>query len=183
MEITTCNTDAPSFPVVHIFFTLVTKHRRPIFNNAEAVDILRKSFKTVKTARPFEIDAIVILPDHLHCIWTLPTDDSDFPTRWRLIKTWFTKHYDHNLLTKPVTTNACKKQSPIWQNRFWEHLLRNARDFERHVDYIHYNPCKHGLVKKPVDWPYSSFHPFVNRGVLAEDWGSNNIEFDGVGSE
>ncbi len=165
------------------FFTLVTWQRKPIFDNADAVNILRNAFRAVRATRSFEIDAIVILPDHLHCIWTLPADDADFSTRWRLIKTRFTKHCDRTLLSPPTTVNKNKKQPLIWQNRYWEHLLRDPRDFESHVDYIHYNPCKHGLVEKPSDWLYSSFHRFVERGVLDKDWGCGEMKFDGVGRE
>ena len=165
------------------FFTLVTERRQPIFDNADAVDILRKAFAVVRASRSFEIDAIVILPDHLHCIWTLPPNDADFSTRWRLIKTWFTKHCDRDLLVSANVSRRRKKQQAIWQNRYWEHLLRDTSDFENHVDYIHYNPRKHGLVTRPVDWPYSSFHRFVERGVLAKDWGCSDMKFDGVGYE
>ena len=94
------------------------------------MDLLRDAFRAVRQQRLFDIDAIVILPDHWHCIWTLPEDDADFMTRWRLIKTWFSKRSD---------------LKPIWQQRYWEHVLRDARDFAWHVEYIHYNPVKHGL--------------------------------------
>ena len=133
------------------FFTVVTAHRRPVFASAHAVGLLRQAFRVVRKARPFDIDAIVVLPDHLHCIWTLPDGDADFMTRWRLIKTWFSKH------------SECKK---IWQQRYWEHVLRDEGDFEHHVDYIHFNPLKHGLVNSVVEWPYSSFHRYVARGDL-----------------
>ena len=165
------------------FFTLVTEHRRPIFDNADAVNTLRKAFGVVRASRPFEINAIVIMPDHLHCIWTLPPNDEDFSTRWRLIKTWFTKHCDRTLLISPNVARRRKMQQAVWQNRYWEHLLRDASDYENHVDYIHYNPCKHGLVTRPADWPYSSFHRFVERGVLPKDWGCCDMRFDGIGYE
>ncbi len=164
------------------FFTLVTKNRRPLFNLPENVAVLRDAFSTVRTKRPFKIDAIVILPDHLHCIWTLPDKDTDYATRWRLIKTWFTKHCDRNLLTPPKTSKGRKQQQAIWQNRYWEHLLRDNTDFEKHIDYIHYNPCKHGLVDKPVDWKYSSFHHFLKHGILTADWTCDS-EFNGIGAE
>ena len=150
------------------FFTVVTAHRRPIFSSATAVDLLRGSFSAVRHKRSFAIDAIVILPDHLHCIWTLPEGDADFMTRWRLIKTWFSKHSD---------------LKNIWQQRYWEHVLRDERDFANHVDYIHYNPVKHGLVGKVIDWPYSSFHRYVKQGWCAEDWGGNGVAIKGVGRE
>ena len=130
--------------------------------------LLRDAVRVVRQKRPFAIDAIVILPDHVHCIWTLPEDDADFMTRWRLIKTWFSKHSD---------------LKPIWQQRYWEHVLRDERDFANHVDYIHYNPVKHGLVGKVIDWPYSSFHPYVRQGWCAADWGGNGVDMTGVGRE
>ena len=150
------------------FFTVVTAHRRPIFASADAIAMLREAFRVVRKARPFDIDAIVVLPDHLHCIWTLPDGDADFMTRWRLIKTWFSKH------------SAFKN---IWQHRYWEHLLRDERDFEHHVDYIHFNPVRHGLVNRVVEWPYSSFHQYVARGMYPVDWGGAFSESAAVGRE
>nr|WP_314628830.1 transposase [uncultured Janthinobacterium sp.] len=150
------------------FFTVVAAHRRPVFASATAVDLLRDAFRAVRQQRPFDIDAIVILPDHWHCIWTLSDGDADFMTRWRLIKTWFSKHSD---------------LKPIWQQRYWEHVLRDARDLARHVEYIHYNPVKHGLVSKVIDWPYSSFHRYVALGWCAADWGGDGVDVAGVGRE
>ena len=150
------------------FFTVVTAHRRPIFACADAVALLRQAFRVVRKARPFDIDAIVVLPDHLHCIWTLPDGDADFMTRWRLIKTWFSKR------------SAYKN---IWQKRYWEHVLRDEHDFENHVDYIHFNPVKHGLASCVVEWPYSSFHQYVTRGMYAVDWGGAFLASAGVGRE
>ena len=150
------------------FFTVVTAHRRPVFATANAVDLLRDSFRAVRHQRPFAIDAIVILPDHLHCIWTLPDSDADFMTRWRLIKTWFSKRCD---------------LENVWQQRYWEHVLRDERDLAKHIDYIHYNPVKHGLVSKVIDWPYSSFHRYVKQGWCAADWGGDGVDMTGVGRE
>lgn len=150
------------------FFTVVTAHRRPIFAQADAVALLGASLRAVRQARPFDIDAIVLLPDHLHCIWTLPEGDADFMTRWRLVNTWFSKRSD------------CKG---IWQRRYREHLLRDERDFANHVDYIHFNPVKHGLVTRVADWPHSSFHRHVALGVYASDWGGAGVQVAGVGRE
>jgi len=152
------------------FFTIVTNQRRAFLTNADNIKILREAFKQVKEKYPFTIEAIVVMPDHLHCILTLPTDDSNFATRWRLIKTWFTKHSDTDL-------------HPVWQKRYWEHLLRDEDDFKRHIDYIHYNPVKHDYVNAVVDWQYSSFHKFVRQGIYPHDWGQNVINFVGVGNE
>ena len=157
-----------SQPGGSFFFTVVTAHRRPVFATATAVALLRDAFRAERHKRPFAIDAIVILPDHLHCIWTLPEGDADFMMRWRLIKTWFSKHAEFK---------------DVWQHRFWEHVLRDESDFANHVDYIHYNPVKHGLVSKVIDWPYSSFHRYARQGWCAADWGGDGVDVAGVGRE
>ncbi|TLD40639.1 MAG: hypothetical protein JETT_3102 [Candidatus Jettenia ecosi] len=110
------------------------------------------------------MDAVVILPDHIHCIWRLPLDDDDFSTRWRLIKRYFSIGID-----APLTKRAEKK---VWQRRFWEHLLRNEEDWRTHMDYIHYNPVKHGYVQNPGDWPYGSFQRAVTEGLYPANWGT-----------
>ena len=151
------------------FFTLVTQARQPVFASAEAVDSLRNAFRVVRASRSFRIDAMVVMPDHLHCLWTLPPGDADFSTRWRLIKTWFTKHH------------AAKER--VWQARYWEHQIRDDADFANHVDYIHYNPVKHGLAASPKAWPYSSFRRHVDAGVYPANWGESAMEFKGIGQE
>ncbi|MCE1182700.1 MAG: transposase [Rhodocyclales bacterium] len=165
------------------FFTLVTAGRRPILASSAAVATLRQAFQTVRQSRPFEINAAVIMPDHLHCIWTLPPDDGDFATRWRLIKTWFTKHCTPALRSEPDPARAAKREQALWQHRYWEHQLRDESDFARHVDYIHYNPVKHGLAASPMDWPYSSFRRYVQAGFYPADWGEGDRDFEGVGRE
>ena len=165
------------------FFTLVTENRRSIFASRENVDVLRNAFRNVKNKRPFSLDAIVIMPDHLHCVWTLPPDDADFATRWRLIKTWFTKHCNVPLCATPDAARMAKNEQAIWQHRYWEHLLRDDEDYTRHVEYIHYNPVKHGYVASPMEWEYSSFRAYVKECLYLEDWGSSAMEFDGVGRE
>ncbi len=160
------------------FFTLVTKNRRNLFVNHVMIDVLRDAFRMVKLKRPFEIDAIVVLPDHIHCVWTLPKGDADFATRWRLIKTWVTKHCNADM------RQTSDPEGGIWQHRYWEHLLRDATDYQYHVDYIHYNAVKHGLVSSPMDWPYSSFRRYVKAGLLPEDWGAEEVVFgNGIGHE
>ncbi len=154
-----------------------------MFANAETVEVLRDAFRSIRQSRPFEIDAMVVMPDHLHNIWTLPPDDADFATRWRLIKTWFTKHCDPVLHTVPDHARKAKQQQAVWQHRYWEHLLRDEEDFARHVDYIHYNPVKHGLVKSPIDWPYSSIHRYIASGVYPPNWGQGHIPLEGIGHE
>jgi len=148
------------------------------------VDLLRQAFWHVIKKRPFTIDAVVILPEHLHCIWTLPPNDTDFSTRWRLIKTWFTKHCDDKYKVKPNLSRIKKSEQAIWQHRYWEHLLRDELDFEHHVNYIHYNPVKHGYVNKPSDWQCSSFHRYVKQSIIPSNWGVSEISFpDGIGNE
>ena len=148
------------------FFTLVTAQRQPVFCNKAAINALYEAFSHIRKKHPFKVDAFVLLPDHLHCIWTLPPDDHDFATRWRLIKTWFTKHYESDL---------CSGKSP-WQQRYWEHLLRDDLDYQHHVEYIHYNPVKHGYVQRPLDLPHSSFQRYFLSGIYPEDWGSNGVQ-------
>ncbi|UBF27358.1 hypothetical protein K9N68_05205 [Kovacikia minuta CCNUW1] len=122
---------------------------------------------------------------HLHCIWTLPEADADFSTRWRLIKSEFSRHCPEQYKRQRSNSRLSKKEQAIWQRRFWEHRIQDEFDYIRQVDYIHYNPVSHGLVAAPKDWAYSSFHRFVQAGIYAEDWGANEkIEFPGwVGKE
>ena len=166
------------------FFTLVTDHRRKILVGDDTLDVLREAFRQVMSKRPFSIDAIVVLPDHIHCIWTLPSDDQDFSIRWRLIKTWFTKHCHSDLRSIPERSRIRKQQQNIWQHRYWEHKLKSADDYRRHVEYIHYNPVKHGYVLKPIDWQFSSFQRYVLDGVYPSGWGESECKFpDDVGNE
>lgn len=159
------------------FFTVVTANRDPVFSSAAAVACLRSSFNAVMERFPFVIDAMVVLPDHLHSIWTLPENDHDFSGRWRLIKAGFTKSAKH-LPGIPLHVNGS-----LWQKRFWEHTIRDDRDFARHADYIHFNPVKHGYVSKAVDWPYSSFHRYVRKGFLPIDWAVDEDLLLDVGRE
>lgn len=172
-------------PEATYFFTFVTHQRQPVFNHPVSVELLRQAFRTVKQNHPFTIDAVVILPDHLHCIWTLPPNDADFSKRWRLIKSEFTRHCPTQFRQRRSTAQQHKGEQAVWQRRFWEHQLINEADFVRHVEYIHYNPVSHGLVKAPKDWAYSSFHRAVRWGLCVEDWGAEGkIEgLDGVGRE
>jgi putative transposase len=141
----------------------------------EHIDTLRESFRVVKEAHPFEIDAIVIMPEHLHTIWTLPDGDHDFSQRWRQIKSAFSREIAKE---EAISKSRLRKQERgIWQRRFWEHAIRDDEDFKRHVDYIHFNPVKHGYVQKVSDWPHSSFHQYVRLGILPEDWAGIDDEF------
>ena len=167
------------------FFTVVTHKRNKILCRGNNVSLLRKAFKLVMEKHPFTIDAFVLLPDHVHCIWTIPDGDRDFSKRWRLIKSYFSRKCDDKYEHTPSASRRKKKEPGVWQRRFWEHLIRDDEDFVRHVEYIHYNPVKHRLVKTPKEWEYSSFHRYVREGVYDLDWGAGqNIAFDAaVGNE
>jgi putative transposase len=131
---------------------------------------LRTAFRVTRQERPFALDAVVILPDHLHVILTLPEGDADFVGRWRRIK----GHFSTGLLAAGIAVSRHGSgELALWQRRFWEHTVRDERDFARHADYIHYNPVKHGLVMRVADWPHSSFHLYVRRGLLPHDWAGN----------
>lgn len=143
------------------------------------INTLRESFRVVKVARPFTIDAIVILPDHLHCIWTLPEGDADYKTRWSLIKANFSRQFPNT--ERRSLSRIKRRERGIWQRRYWEHTLTDEDDFARHADYIHVNPLKHGYVNQVRDWPYSSFHSFVDRGIYTLDWAGSVDESVGMG--
>lgn len=135
----------------------------------------RQAVKTVRKNHPFTIHGWVVLPDHLHCIMTLPSDDEDFALRWRLIKTGFSKSIPSVENISP--SREKRGERGIWQRRYWEHRIRDERDFSAHMDYIHFNPVKHGLVYSVIEWPYSTFHRLVERGVYHSSWaGSSGIE-------
>jgi putative transposase len=167
------------------FFTVITFKRKKILTVPENVALFRESLRYVKNRHPFSIEAIVLLPDHLHCIWTLPEGDSDFSTKWRLIKGHFSRKCKDKYKHSQSITRIRKKEQAVWQRRFWEHLIRNEEDLLNHLDYIHYNPVKHGLAEAPKDWAYSSFHHFVREGKYTQMWGAGNeVVFDeNIGNE
>ncbi len=156
------------------FFFTVTLDDRRASTLVDHVEKLRTAFRTARAERRFTIDAIVILPDHLHVIMTLPDADSDFPGRWRRIKSLFTRQLA--MSGAPISRNHRGEYS--LQKRYWEHTVLDDREFERCADYIHYNPVKHGYVSSPSDWPYSSLHRYVRAGLLPSDWGGAG-ELDG----
>ena len=148
------------------FFTVVTDGRRPVL--VDHIDHLRRAFSVARRRRPFEIDAIVVLPEHLHTLWRLPDGDANFSTRWMTIKRLFSATFE----PRAVAPSTCRKREKgVWQRRFWEHLIRDENDWRRHMDYIHYNPVKHGHCGAPIDWPYSSFRRCVAAGLYEPDWG------------
>ena len=160
------------------FFTVVTHNRKQILTEPENAQLLRQSIKHVRNNHPFKIDAFVLLPDHLHCIWTLPDGDDDFSTRWRLIKSIFTRQCNDKYKRKSTQSRGIQKEQMIWQRRFWEHQITDDNDFKNHVDYIHYNPVKHQYAESPKDWIYSSFHKYVRERKYSSNWGSRqDIEF------
>ena len=136
----------------------------------EHIDALRDAFRRTLADHPVQVDAIVVLPDHLHCLWQLPAGDTDYPKRWRLIKARFAEQVADDVL--PNASRRRRGERGVWQRRYWEHLIRDDADHARHLDYIHFNPVKHGHAASARDWPYSSFHQWVARGVYTEDWGS-----------
>jgi putative transposase len=166
------------------FFTLVTYGRNKVFSNLNNIRLLKKSIRIVKIKYPFEIDAIVVLPEHLHCLLTLPDGDHDFSTRIRLLKTSFSKGYNMKSLslTRINQSRYLKQEKHVWQRRFWEHQIRNERDLNAHMDYIHYNPVKHGLVPSPKDWQHSSFLHCVAKGFYPINWGTSitDAHFDKI---
>jgi putative transposase len=159
-------------PGATYFFTLTLQDRGACFLVSHIAD-LREVVTQVKQRHPFRIDAMVVLPDHLHALWTLPPDDNDFSTRWTLIKQGFTRRLnDAQVLGVHASRTRGKHgERSLWQRRFWEHQIRDGRDFANHVDYIHFNPVKHGLALKAADWPHSSFHRAVRLGLVRQDWG------------
>ena len=130
------------------------------------IDVLRTAVRSVHRLHPFTINARVVLPEHMHCVWTLPPGDADYSLRWRLIKTFFSRAFGRI----PFGCTPASRRAGIWQRRYWEHLIRNEEDFRRHVDYVYVNPLKHGLVRHIRDWPYSSFHRDVRAGLYPADW-------------
>ena len=159
-------------PGASYFFTVVTHNRTPLFRDAAARRMLRGAFQDCLAKWPFTITAIVLLPDHLHTIWTLPPGDDEYSRRWNLIKKEFTKRWLAAGGREAQISEARRREHRrgVWQPRFWEHILETDDDFERHFDYIHYNPVKHGHARCPVDWPWSSFHRWVRAGVYPKRW-------------
>jgi len=170
------------------FFTVVTYNRRKIFGNELARSFLHQAIAEVMALRPFEMPGVVLLPDHFHCIWKMPDDDDDFSARWRMIKRRFTKSWlAGGGRDVPVSASRTKRgERGVWQRRFWEHLIADQQDFARHMDYIHYNPVKHGHARCPHQWEHSSFHRWVGEGIYRPDWmcrcreDGENPDFDAI---
>jgi len=137
------------------------------------IDLLRETVRHVRRAHLFEIHGWVVLPDHMHCIIELPPDDVDFSTRWRLIKIGFSKGIRADEPRSMVRRS--RGERGIWQRRFWEHLIRDEADYAAHMDYVHINPVKHGLVTRVIDWPHSTFHHLVERSIYPSDWAGSTL--------
>ncbi len=156
------------------FFTVNLADRRQSIL-VDEIDLLRDVINTVKRRHRFHLDAMAILPDHLQMMMTLPVNDDQYAVRMSLIKAGFSR-----CLPKKESIHSSRQlkgERGIWQRRYWEHLIRDDFDYEQHVNYIHYNPVKHGYVNKAVDWPYSTIHDFIDKGILSIDWGGEDIDF------
>lgn len=149
------------------FFTVNLLERR-LDTLVRHIDLLREAVRMTRRERPFHIDAWVVLPDHMHCVWTLPPGDDDFFNRWKVIKIRFVQQLPRT--ERRSSVRIAKGELGVWQRRFWEHLIRDERDYTRHVDYVHWNPVKHGYVSQVIDWPHSTFHRYVKNGVYPENW-------------
>jgi putative transposase len=158
------------------FFFTVTLTDRRSSALVDHIDQLRAALRTIQDRKPFTVDAIVVMPDHLHAILSLPENDADFPGRWKAIKAAFTRNIVAN--GAAVSRNS-RGEYDLWQRRYWEHTVRDEADFERCVDYIHYNPVKHGYVSVPADWRFSSLHRYVRDGILPSDWGGDGVASEG----
>lgn len=154
------------------FFTVTLVNRNSDLL-VKKIEHLRKAVRRVRHDWPFHIDAWVVLPDHIHAVWTLPEDDHDFSTRWRLIKSRFSRGLPRRERVSGSRLN--KGERGIWQRRFWEHRIRDEKDYRRHVDYVHINPVKHGYVDRVIDWPFSTFSRFVEQGIYPPDWAGSMV--------
>jgi putative transposase len=157
------------------FFTANLLNRRSTLLT-DRIDTLREAARRTQQKYPFHIDALVVLPEHIHAVWTLPSGDADFSIRWRCIKVWFSRSLPKGEDLTPV--RLARGERGVWQRRFWEHLIRNDADYTRHVEYCYINPVKHALVRRVQDWPYSSFHRDVEAGIVPLDW-AGEVEVPG----
>ncbi|MGH8656490.1 MAG: REP-associated tyrosine transposase [Gammaproteobacteria bacterium] len=152
------------------YFSTVNLAERSRRLLVDHIDLLRDALRIVKQRHLFHIDAMVVLPDHLHAIWTLPPGDVDYSTRWMLIKAGFSRRLPNG--ERINASRRSKGERGVWQRRYWEHTVRDEEDFRRHVDYVHYNPVKHGYVTRPSGWPHSSIHRYIGSGILPPAWGA-----------
>ncbi len=167
------------------FFTLNTFRRAKFLIQEPFRHSLREGIETTRASLPFEIVAWVLMPEHLHCIWRLPEGDADFSKRWAMIKRTVSKQCGHlvEIDAGLGQSKLARNESVVWQRRFWEHQIRDDLDLQRHVDYIHYNPVKHGHAASVADWPYSTFHRYVQQGVYPLDWAGGAGDIREVGEQ
>ena len=161
------------------FFTVNLLQRQGSDLLTRHIELLRAVVKSVRQRHPFTIHGWVVLPEHLHCVIELPSDDANYATRWRLIKMEFSKALPRTERLSVVRIR--RGERGIWQRRYWEHLIRDERDYRAHMDYVHINPLKHGLVRCVADWPYSTFHRLVEEGIYPKNWAGGNegeLEYD-----
>lgn len=155
------------------FFTVNTYRRNPLLTHPDVRSALRDAIHHVRTRMPFAIDAWVLMPDHLHALWTLPLGDANYGKRWGMLKAQVSRRCAHLVKPAIAMSHIKRREIDFWQRRFWEHQIRDDRDFEHHADYIHFNPVKHGLVTQVAQWPYSTFHRYAQNGVYPNDWGAD----------
>jgi len=156
------------------YFFTVNLAERSCTLLVDHVQHLRNTVRKVKEAHPFDILAWVVLPDHLHVIWRLPENDADNATRWMLIKAGFSRSLPEGEWIRP--SRQRKGERGIWQRRYWEHLIRDEQDCARHMDYVHYNPVKHGYVARASEWAYSSIHRYIRQGCLSQNWATEYVD-------
>ena len=159
-------------PGASYFFTLTLQDRRSDLLICKIKE-LRIAFQRVMKTSPFTIDGIVVLPEHMHMTMTLPSNDTNYSQRISFIKSAFSRQIEPMECIN--SSRRTKRERGIWQRRFWEHLIRDEQDYEKHLEYIHYNPVKHGHVKSPSEWPYSSIHRYINSGILPANWASSGV--------
>lgn len=160
-------------PGATYFFTVNLRDRRSDLL-ATQIGALREAVRDVRRQSPFHVDAWVVLPDHMHCLWTLPDGDDDFPDRWRRIKAAFSRSLPGIELKPPPRPH--KGERGIWQRGYWEHTIRDDRDYRLHMDYIHFNPVKHGLAQDPIEWRFSSYRLCVAEGLYPASWLGGDAE-------
>ena len=154
------------------FFTVNLRNRRSNCLTTH-IKFLGEAFRYAQKKANYRTLAIAVLHEHLHAIWQLPEGDADYSRRWSLVK----GHFTRSLLKSGIEFTGDKSgEFNLWQKRCWEHRIRDEIDCQRHIDYIHYNPVKHGLVSLPEQWPYSSIHRFISDGVLDKGWGGKGVE-------
>ncbi|MBV07718.1 MAG: transposase [Rubinisphaera sp.] len=168
----------PNYRRAHIpgatyFFTAKTENNATIFNSENSIIQLKQVIQETRKRWPFEIPAIVVLPDHIHTIWELPRDDSNFSIRWSWLKKELTKRYlKEGGIEQPISLSRERnRRRGVWQRRYWEHVIKDEDDYEAHFDYIHWNPVKHGYVQCPSEWKYSLIHRWIERGIYDARWG------------